>query len=122
MKFPRKKRGAKPDNVLSAYRIMWIQVLFDLPVVEDVQRKAATQFRNYLLELGFEMAQYSVYQRFCQGMESAETYVKKIEKNLPNEGKIHILFFTDKQFASIRTYTGPKRKAQRQNPDQLELF
>lgn len=34
---------------------MWMVVMFDLPVMEKAERKAATQFRNGLLDLGFEM-------------------------------------------------------------------
>jgi CRISPR-associated protein Cas2 len=44
---------------------MWMVVMFDLPVVEKAERKAATAFRNTLLDQGFEMSQFSVYMRFC---------------------------------------------------------
>lgn len=46
---------------------MWMVVMFDLPVVEKAERKAATEFRNALLDMGFEMSQFSVYMRFCTG-------------------------------------------------------
>ncbi len=46
---------------------MWLMVMFDLPVTEKEQRKEATYFRNRLLDLGFEMIQFSVYMRFCSG-------------------------------------------------------
>lgn len=39
---------------------MWILVLFDLPVVEKQERKAATDFRNFLLDHGFSMVQFSI--------------------------------------------------------------
>ena len=35
---------------------MWMVVMFDLPVMEKAERKAATQFRNGLLDLGFDAA------------------------------------------------------------------
>ena len=44
-------------SYLSGYRIMWMMVLFDLPVIDPEERKAATGFRNFLLDQGFEMAQ-----------------------------------------------------------------
>ena len=50
---------------LSAYRIMWIFIMFDLPVTTKPERKEASAFRNYLLDLGFEMSQFSVYLKFC---------------------------------------------------------
>ena len=46
-----------------------MMVLFDLPVMTKKERKAATDFRKFLLDQGFEMAQYSVYMRFCAGKE-----------------------------------------------------
>lgn len=107
---------------LSAYRILWIQVLFDLPVTEKKERKAATNFRNSLLDMGFEMAQFSVYQRFCVGKELAEKYIRAIEKIVPAEGKVHILTFTDKQYENIITFNGRKQKSNPKNPDQYELF
>ena len=39
--------------MLSGYRLMWMIVMFDLPVVEKAERKAATEFRNALLDLGW---------------------------------------------------------------------
>ena len=39
--------------MLSGYRLMWVVVMFDLPVVEKAERKAATEFRNGLLDAGF---------------------------------------------------------------------
>ena len=109
-------------NELSGYRFLLIQVLFDLPVVTKPERKAATTFRNFLLDEGFEMAQYSVYQRFCSGKESAEKYIRRIEANMPTAGKVHILTFTDKQYENIITFRGKKRGPKQKNPDQLAFF
>ncbi len=47
------------SQALSGYRIVWVFVLFDLPVGTKKERKAATKFRHSLLDLGFEMSQYS---------------------------------------------------------------
>lgn len=107
---------------LSAYRILWIQVLFDLPTNTKKERKAASSFRNSLLDLGFEMAQFSVYQRFCSGKEMAEKYINKIEKIVPELGKINILVFTDKQYENIITFNGRKEKKSPKDPEQYELF
>jgi CRISPR-associated protein Cas2 len=105
----------------SGYRLLWLQVLFDLPVTEKQQRKDASDFRNYLLDLGFSMAQFSVYMRHCKGKDEAETLVKKVEKQMPSDGTVHILIITDKQYESIKTfYCGVKSRLK--NPDQLLLF
>lgn len=107
---------------LSGYRIMWLCVFFDLPVGTAKQRKGATRFRLKLLDLGFEMTQYSVYLRFCAGKEQAESYERRIEEEMPAAGKVHILAITDKQYENIRTYRGRKREQNLKNPDQFALF
>lgn len=115
-----KENGAPP--ALSGYRIMWLVVLFDLPVGTKKERKAATRFRLKLLDLGFEMTQYSVYLRFCAGKEQAESYERKIEQAMPSAGKVHIMAITDKQYESIRTYRGRNRERSPKNPEQYALF
>jgi CRISPR-associated protein Cas2 len=107
---------------LSGYQLMWMIVLFDLPVLTPKERKAATKFRQFLIDEGFEMSQYSVYMRFCSGKEQAETYTKRVEKAVPSTGKIHIVYLTDKQYENIVCFDGRKREPSRRNPDQLALF
>jgi CRISPR-associated protein Cas2 len=107
---------------LSGYRIMWLVVLFDLPVGTKKERKAATAFRHKLLDLGFEMTQYSVYLRFCAGKEQAESYERRIEQAMPGAGKVHIMALTDKQYENIRTFRGRKREQSPKNPEQFALF
>ena len=107
---------------LSGYRVMWMMVLFDLPVVEKAERKEASTFRLFLKDLGFEMAQFSVYIRHTPGKEAVEAYRKKIESALPSQGKVDILQFTDKQYENIISFRGTKRDSPNQNPEQLLLF
>jgi CRISPR-associated protein Cas2 len=97
-------------------------VLFDLPVLTPQERKAATGFRNFLLDQGFEMSQYSVYLRFCSGKEQAETYIRRIKEHLPASGKVHVLCFTDRQYENIQRFEGKTREAKRKNPEQFALF
>ncbi len=101
---------------------MWLMVLFDLPVGTKTERKAATGFRQNLLDLGFEMSQFSVYLRMCAGREAALAYERKIERAMPPSGKVHILGITDKQYETIRNYRGRKREQPLRNPNQLALF
>lgn len=107
---------------LSGYRIMWLMVLFDLPVGTKKERKAATGFRRNLLDLGFEMSQFSVYLRMCAGKEQALVYERTIERAMPPSGKVHILGITDKQYETIRTHRGRKREQPLRNPNRLALF
>ncbi|MCZ6803733.1 MAG: CRISPR-associated endonuclease Cas2 [Proteobacteria bacterium] len=108
--------------MLSGYRLMWIAVMFDLPVVEKKERKAATYFRKTLLDLGFEMAQFSVYMRFCTSQARIDTYCKRVEKALPEDGKVNILIFTDKQYERIISYNGKAKQVAKKSPDQFDLF
>lgn len=109
-------------TALSGYRIVWLFVLFDLPVLTKKQRKAATRFRKDLLDLGFAMSQFSVYLKFCAGKEQADALCRKVEYGMPSQGKVHIVAITDKQYENIRTYRGMNREPGFKNPDQLALF
>lgn len=94
---------------LSGYRLMWIFVMFDLPVTTREQSRAATRFREFLLDEGFEKSQFSVYARFCNGKEQFEAYMRRIETNLPAKGDVHILSFTDRQYENIVRFSGQRR-------------
>lgn len=107
---------------LSGYRLMWIFVMFDLPVGTKKQARDATKFREFLLDEGFEMSQFSVYARFCSGKESFESHLGRIERNLPEKGDVHILTFTDRQYENIVRFSSQRRKRPRRNPNQLAMF
>jgi CRISPR-associated protein Cas2 len=111
-----------PDGMLSGYRLMWMIVMFDLPVVEKAERRAATEFRNTLLDLGFEMSQFSVYMRFCTSGAQVDTYCKRVEEALPQGGKVNILQFTDRQYERIIAFQGKAKQAAKKVPDQYDLF
>ncbi len=82
----------------------------------------ATKFRQFLLDEGFEMSQFSVYARFCNGKDSFESHLRRIEGNLPEKGEIHVLTFTDRQYENIIRFSSQRRKRPRKSPDQLALF
>lgn len=109
------------ENNLSRYELMWMMVLFDLPVVESNERKAATDFRNFLLDNGFAMVQYSIYIKLFSGKDACEKYYKLIKNNLPPQGKVDILTITDKQYANIISYSSGE-KIEKKQSEQLLLF
>lgn len=113
---------ARRRPALSGYRMMWLYVMFDLPVGTPAERKAATKFRKFLLDDGFEMAQFSVYLRFADSKEMAETHIGRINDALPKKGKVHIVTITDKQYGNARIFTGRKGERRPENPGQLSLF
>lgn len=107
---------------LSGYRIMWMLVMFDLPTETKAQRTAATDFRNFLLDEGFERSQFSVYARFVNGKEAFQARVNRIERHIPPYGDIQILNFTDRQYRDIIHFSDQGRMPTRENPGQLVLF
>ena len=109
------------ERYQSGYRLMWLVVLFDLPVVETKDRKAAAGFRNFLLDRGYSMAQFSVYMRLMSGKEAAETAIAKIERHLPGKGTVQVLTITDRQYENLRTFRSRTRREMK-NPDQFLLF
>lgn len=107
---------------LNKYKIMWMMVLFDLPVTEDGEAKKASTFRKNLLDLGFEMCQFSVYCRFFADRQKAEPYVKRITEKVPPNGNVSILFFTDKQFGDTINLHNRQVQEAKNKPEQLCLF
>lgn len=101
---------------------MWLYVMFDLPVGTSDERKTASKFRKLLLDNGFEMAQFSIYLRFAESKESAETHIRRVRDALPRKGKVHIITITDKQYGNARIFTGRKSERRPGNPAQLALF
>lgn len=117
-----KARSRGERDILTAYRMAWMMVMFDLPVGTKAERKAASDFRKALQNLGFEMVQLSVYVRFCGSAAQFDTYVKKVENILPAEGKVSILMFTDRQYERIITFHGRRRQPPVEPPEQLILL
>ena len=119
----RKRKHSERRTVpLCAYRLMWMLVMFDLPVLTAEERKAANDFRHDLLDFGFERCQYSVYLRFCEGREQADTWTRRVQSVLPSGGKVYCLYFTDKQYEGIVRFERRVRRKKLKNPDQFQLF
>lgn len=109
-------------NYLNSYRVMWVMVFFDIPTETKKQRKAASKFRNTLLEDGFTMFQYSIYLRHCMSRENAEVHIKRIKTNLPEFGHIGMIRITDKQFGNMELFYSKKKEDKPRVSQQLELF
>jgi CRISPR-associated protein Cas2 len=103
-------------------RFMWVFVFFDLPVTTKEGRKAATQFRNFLLKDGYMMIQYSVYARICNGQERVDKHMKRVQDNLPALGSVRALQITDKQYGRMKILVGNKKNNEKNGSEQLLLF
>lgn len=107
---------------VSAYRIMWLFAMFDLPVDTKDARREYQQFRNRLLASGFTMLQYSVYAKHIPSEEAGDALRAKIHAALPPHGQVRVLAVTDHQFGKMDVYYGRKRKRSESPPLQINLF
>lgn len=82
--------------------------MFDLPVVTEKQRKTATKFRNFLLDDGFIMMQYSVYSRICKNSDDLNKHINRLKINTPKNGNVRLLQVTENQYNNIIMFSGKK--------------
>ena len=99
---------------------MWLITLFDLPVTTKAERIRATKFRNQLLDMGFQMSQFSVYMKYCPSTENADFVKEKIKKIVPKYGNVKVIQITDKQFGNILHLSSEENNAI--HNEQLALF
>lgn len=106
------------------YKMGWLLVAFDLPVGTKEQRKAATDFRKFLLDDGFVMVQWSVYARSCVSFARQETHLERLKKNLPPEGSVRAIFVTRAQWErSFVIYGSPASEIEAEKPpEQIQLW
>ena len=107
---------------LNGYHVMWLFVMFDLPVLTKKERKDAAMFRKNLEKDGFTMYQFSVYIRYCGSLESAQVHIKRIRNFTPDKGYVSVLSITDKQYSNIIHVWGEIEKKSKPIPLQLEFF
>lgn len=81
-----RRRETRRIEPPSAYRLMWVIVLCDLPVTTAEQRRVAGRFRIYLKSLGFDRVQYSVYMRDGGTPVQTEAITQRVIKGCPRWG------------------------------------
>ena len=103
---------------ISRYRKMVLFAMFDMPTDTKGDIKKYTKFRKKLLEMGFIMFQFSIYVRFCNSLETAQKYERKIKENAPTKGSIRVLKVTEAQYKNmviIENYREkPEKKIEKQ--------
>lgn len=117
-----RRRRAAPSVPLSGYRLMWMMVMFDLPVDTAENRKAASDFRDHLKDMGFIMAQYSVYMKHTAGQAECDTLTARVQERLPEGGRVYVHCLTDRQYERIVRFEKKKRLEGQKNPEQYQLF
>lgn len=102
----------------------WLLVAFDLPVGTKKQRKAATDFREFLKDDGFLMIQFSVYARSCVTFARQETHLERVKKQIPPEGAVRAWFLTRVQWESSFVIHGQPAEivTPEKIPEQIQLW
>ncbi len=99
-------------------------VAFDLPVLSKEQRKAATKFRQYLLNDGYNMIQFSFYARPTVTFSRMKTHLRRLKYNLPSEGSVRSIYVTQAQWERAYIIHGnPSKQVDAERmPKQLEFW
>lgn len=106
------------------FKVGWLIVCFDLPVGTKGQRRRATQFREFLLDDGYTMLQWSVYARACVTFARQETHLSRVKQNLPPEGSVRAIFVTRAQWERMFVMHGdPETPGEPEElPEQIQLW
>ena len=99
------------------YKMGWIMVAFDLPVKTKDERRTATKFREWLLDDGYQMMQFSVYIRPCVTYARMETHIRRVKTVIPDEGDVRVIFITTAQWDRSHIIRG--RPAKKTDPESL---
>lgn len=108
--------------MFSEIRWMRLMVFYDLPVTTKALRKAYQQFHNYLIKEGYDMLQYSVYCRLCNGHDAIEKHIRRIEANTPSRGNVRIMKVTEKQYSQMRFLVGQLSAQEKMNKENKQLI
>ena len=104
-------------------QFMRILVLFDLPVTEPEKRKEYIRFRKFLEKDGYDMMQFSVYSRLCNGLDGVKKHMQRLNYNLPPEGAVRAMIVTERQFENMKILVGTKSLQELRVPaGQMLLF
>jgi CRISPR-associated protein Cas2 len=106
------------------FKMGWILVAFDLPVLTRAQRKRATGFREFLIDDGFTMLQFSVYARPCVSAARQETHLGRVQAALPPEGSVRAIFITRAQWERSFVFNGQAdtEASPEEMPEQLQFW
>ena len=96
--------------MISNYRQMRAIIIYDLPMIDDEDKKIYRLFRKNIIKLGFYMIQYSVYTKVLQNESSYLQLCNKVKTIVPDKGHIIIFKITEKQFSDMIYLSGIKNK------------
>lgn len=91
--------------------------MFDLPNVEDYEKKEYLLFRKKLIKNGYIMFQYSVYMKCVPNQSNVKNEINRLKKNVPTNGNIRVLYITEKQYQDMEIILGGKKASEFYNDD-----
>ena len=97
-------------NYVNYYKQMRIILLYDLPTVEEKDKKEYTKFHKKMIDLGFHMLQYSVYVKVLQNETNYKQIISRLNNIVPNKGQIILFKVTEKQYQDIYYLKGEQNK------------
>lgn len=74
---------------------MMLLLCFDLPRDSKEERRQAAEYRKRLVELGFSMKQYSLYEREVKYESTRKRLIEILKSELPDSGKITLYLLPD---------------------------
>ena len=97
---------------------MKLLCFFDLPMVDNKDKRIYRIFRKKIMKEGFVMVQFSVYVKACPNRESILQESKFIKKICPKYGNVRLLTITEKQYDDIEIIIGTKSLRERMGTGQ----
>ena len=73
---------------------MYLLVSFDLPRDTKFERRVASKYRTRLLELGFSMKQFSLYERYVSDVQK-DKILEILQQEIPDTGSITLYVLPD---------------------------
>ena len=104
-------------------QFMRILLFFDLPVKTKHDRRHYSELRRFLLQDGYDMLQFSVYCRLCNGIENVKRHLHLLGAHVPPRGSLRTICVTEKQYYRMRHWIGvPTTHEKRVHATQLVLL
>lgn len=79
---------------------MMMLLSFDLPRNTKEERKQATLYRKRLVELGFQMKQFSLYEREVQSQNTRDNLIAILKKSCQIQGLLYYTYYLTKLMIS----------------------
>lgn len=92
---------------------MRLMVFFDLPVVTKKDKRNYVLFHNFLKKDGYDMMQFSIYVRICNGQDAVNKHIKRLSMSVPPEGSVRCMQVTEKQYAAMAVLVGEKTEKEK---------